>query len=91
MFKPTQITRSPRDHFMRAVEDEFSKFERKERAFRQAERAERAANLRLPISTDHSLAAPKKARSACSADPRLVEQHPAKDEDHARSANHSQG
>jgi hypothetical protein len=40
MFKPTQITRSPSDHFMRAVEDEFSKFERKERAFRQAERAD---------------------------------------------------
>jgi hypothetical protein len=40
---------------MCAIEDEFSKFERKERAFRQADRQERAARLRLPISfaTDH--------------------------------------
>jgi hypothetical protein len=49
MYKPTRIVRSPREHFMRAVEDEFSKFELKERAFRQAERDERAAKLRLPI------------------------------------------
>jgi hypothetical protein len=35
---------------MRAVDEEFSKFERKERAFRQVERAERAAKLRLPIN-----------------------------------------
>jgi hypothetical protein len=40
---------NPREHFMRAVDDEFAKFERKERAFRQAEREERAAELRLPI------------------------------------------
>ena len=35
---------------MRAVEDEFSKFERKERAFRQADRDERAGELRLLIA-----------------------------------------
>jgi hypothetical protein len=39
---------------MRADEDEFSKFERKERAFRQAEREERAANLRLPIARNRA-------------------------------------
>jgi hypothetical protein len=50
MFKPTRIVRSPREHFMRAVDDEFSKFERKERELRQAERDERAAQLRLPIA-----------------------------------------
>jgi hypothetical protein len=45
----TKIKATPREHFMRAVDDEFSKFERKERAFRQAERDERAAQLGLPI------------------------------------------
>jgi hypothetical protein len=45
----TRIVRSPREHFMRAVEDEFSKFELKERAFRQADKDERAAQLGLPI------------------------------------------
>ena len=49
MYKPTRIARSPREHFMRAVKNEFSKFELKERALRQAERKERAAKLRLPI------------------------------------------
>jgi hypothetical protein len=37
---------------MRAVDEEFSKFERKERVFRQAERDERAARLCLPIARD---------------------------------------
>ena len=50
MYKPTRIVKAPREHFMRAVADEFSKFERKERAFRQADRNERAAQLRLPIA-----------------------------------------
>jgi hypothetical protein len=50
MFKPMRIGRLPREHFKRAVDDEFSKFERRERAFRQAERDERAAQLRLPIA-----------------------------------------
>jgi hypothetical protein len=44
----------PSEHFMRAVQDEFSKFERKERAFRQAEREERAANLRLRIARNRA-------------------------------------
>ena len=65
-FRPTSIVKSPREHFMRAVEDEFSKVELKEREFRQAERDERAANLRLPISlaTDDPREAPRKRRSA---------------------------
>jgi hypothetical protein len=49
MYKSTRIKKSPREHFMREAENEFSKFERNERAFRQAEREERAAVLRLPI------------------------------------------
>ncbi len=49
MYRPMRIGRTPREHFMRAVDDELSKFERKEREFRQAERDERAAKLRLPI------------------------------------------
>ena len=55
MCRPTRIVRSPREHFMRAVDEEFSKFERKERAFRQAERDERAAQLRLPIVRNQSV------------------------------------
>jgi hypothetical protein len=49
MYRPTRVAKSPREHFMRAVDDEFSKFERNERALRQAERAERAAQLQLPL------------------------------------------
>jgi hypothetical protein len=47
MMRSTFEAKTPREHFMRAVHDELSKFERKERAFRKAERAERAAQLRL--------------------------------------------
>jgi len=43
MYKATRIARKPRERFMRAVENEFLKFERKERGFRKAEREERAA------------------------------------------------
>jgi DNA invertase Pin-like site-specific DNA recombinase len=49
MIKHTEMTKTPRDHFMRAVEDELAKFERKEKSFRQALREERAAQLRLPF------------------------------------------
>jgi hypothetical protein len=49
---PTRITKSPREHFRRAVEDEFAKFERKERAFRRADKQERAAKLHLPVRFD---------------------------------------
>jgi hypothetical protein len=49
MFKPTRIVSSPREHFMRAVDDELARFERKEREFRQADLQERAAKLGLPL------------------------------------------
>jgi hypothetical protein len=52
MNKLLRIARTPREHFMRAVEDELSKFEQKERGFRQADREERAAKLRLPVDRD---------------------------------------
>lgn len=41
--------KTPREHFIRAAEDELAKFERKEWAFQQADRAERATRLRLPL------------------------------------------
>jgi hypothetical protein len=49
MFKPSHIVRSPREHFMRAVDDELAKFERKEREFRHADQQDRAAKLGLPL------------------------------------------
>jgi hypothetical protein len=51
----TGIAKTPREHFMRGVDDELAKFERKERAFRQAEREERAARLKLPIERKPAL------------------------------------
>ena len=42
-FRPTRIEKSHHEHFTRTVDDEFAKFELKERAFRQADREERAA------------------------------------------------
>jgi len=49
MIKQTGIARTPREHFMRAAEDELARFVRKEIAFQKAEREERATRLRLPI------------------------------------------
>jgi hypothetical protein len=48
---------------MRVVEDELSKFERKERAFRQAEQDERIANLRLPVARNRSFILGRRAAS----------------------------
>ena len=45
----TQTARSVHSHFMRAVNEEFTKFERSEREFRQKDREERAKRLRLPV------------------------------------------
>ena len=64
MYRVTPIAKSPREHFMRTVEDEFSKFESKERAFRQAEREERAAKLHLPLDLPRSTADEKSRRTA---------------------------
>ena len=55
MIKRTGLAKTPREHFMRAVDDELAKFERKERAFQQAEREERAARLKLPIESQPAL------------------------------------
>jgi hypothetical protein len=51
MSKQTRM-KTPREYFLRAAADEFSKFERNERAFRRVEREERAAQLRLPTEKE---------------------------------------
>jgi hypothetical protein len=53
MIRKERIARTPREHFMRAVDDELAKFERKEMAFQQAEREERASRLRLPLAREN--------------------------------------
>jgi len=55
MIRPKGIAKTPREHFMRAVEDELAKVEQRERAFQQAERNERAARLRLPLPPKNNL------------------------------------
>ena len=55
MTKRTLGVETPREHFMRAVHDELAKFERKERAFQQIDRDERAARLRLPVKLRHTV------------------------------------
>lgn len=47
--------RTPREHFRRTAEDELDKFVRKEIAFQQAERIERARELRLPVQKETEL------------------------------------
>jgi hypothetical protein len=54
MIKRTTIGKTPREYFMRTADDEFAKFERQERALRQAEREERAAQLRLPLARNRT-------------------------------------
>jgi len=49
MIKRTAIAKTPREQFVQAVDDELAKFERRESAFRRADRDERAAQLRLPL------------------------------------------
>lgn len=62
MIKPTGIAKPPREHFKRAVQDELSKFERRERLLRKSKREERAAQLRLPILRRHLATAPNRER-----------------------------
>jgi hypothetical protein len=50
MIEPKTIAKTPREHFMRAADDELAKWIRNEIAFQKAERAERARKLRLPVS-----------------------------------------
>jgi hypothetical protein len=47
-----QIRTTSRERFMRAVEEEMAKFERREREFRKKDRDERAAELHLPLPKD---------------------------------------
>jgi hypothetical protein len=58
-----RIAKIPREHFKRTVEDELAKFEREERAIRQADRDDRAAQLRLPIARSNSASPQNHKRS----------------------------
>jgi hypothetical protein len=53
MVERKPISKTPREYFTRAAEDELDKFVRKELAFQRAEREERALRLRLPIGRAH--------------------------------------
>ena len=47
------IGKTPREHFMRTVDEEFAKFEREERALQRADRDERAARLHFPLAREN--------------------------------------
>jgi len=47
------IGKTPREHFMRTVDEEFVKFEREERALQRADRDERAARLHFPLAREN--------------------------------------
>ena len=51
MFKRRNIAKTPREHFTRTADDEFTKFEREERVLRQAERP---TQLRLPLAPNQT-------------------------------------
>lgn len=53
MVKRTTIAKTPREHFMRTADEQFAKFEREERALRQADRDERAARLHFPLAREN--------------------------------------
>ena len=44
------LGKTPRDHFMRTADEQFTKFEREERALRRSDQDERAARLRFPLA-----------------------------------------
>jgi hypothetical protein len=50
MTEKTKIATLPRARLKQIVDAELAKFERREHAFRQAERNERATKLRLPLT-----------------------------------------
>jgi hypothetical protein len=52
MIERKGIADTPREHFRRAAEEEMEKFVRKEIAFQQAERIERARELGLPVQKE---------------------------------------
>lgn len=49
MTENTQHDATRRNHLLEAAHEEMAKFERKENEFRKKDRAERAAELRLPL------------------------------------------
>jgi hypothetical protein len=49
MFRQKQIAKTPREHFMRAADEELARFVNKEIEFQRSEREERAARLGLPV------------------------------------------
>lgn len=57
MAEHTVIGATARDRFMQAAQNEMAKFERREIEFRKKDRAERAAQLRIPAS-DHETDTP---------------------------------
>jgi hypothetical protein len=50
MMECTQIGVTPREAFMRAIEKELAKFERREIEFRKKDREERATELHIPLA-----------------------------------------
>ena len=62
MIERKWIAKTPREHFMRAAEDELAKFVRKELELRRAERNERAVRLRLPVSPERSTSVQSRER-----------------------------
>ena len=62
MDEPKRVAKTPRERFVQAAEDELAKFVRKEIAFQQADRNERAIKLRLPISVGNSESGHNRAR-----------------------------
>ena len=50
MIERKKIAKTPRAHFMQAAANELARLVRKEIAFQNADRNERAMKLRLPIS-----------------------------------------
>jgi hypothetical protein len=54
MAEHSVIGATARDRFMQAVQNEMARFERREIEFRKKDRAERAAELRIPIGKDET-------------------------------------
>jgi hypothetical protein len=54
MAEHTVIGATARDRFMQAAQNEMAKFERPEIEFRKRDRAERAAELRMPTGKDET-------------------------------------
>lgn len=62
MFREKSIAKTPREHFMRTVDEELANFERKERAFQRADRDERAARLGFPLVRENLASIQKQER-----------------------------